>query len=138
LEERETSITATREIQAKGSVQPDHERSAEIADTGTAWYALGGLALALCSGLYRPPIAKSDPRSDQALFAHIGTDFSFIQGTAFVSAYLIAIPFVGRLADVANRRNVLVSATVIRSICTPLCGMAHSYDGLFGQDSAWV
>lgn len=128
---KETSITATRDVEARSPLEPGLERGAQIADTGQAWYALGILALAYALAyidrqllnLIVDPIKRSLLLSD--------TDFSFIQGTAFVSAYLIAIPFVGRLADVANRRNVLVAAIAIWSLCTALCGMAHSYSALF-------
>jgi MFS transporter, Spinster family, sphingosine-1-phosphate transporter len=59
------------------------------------------------------------------------TQLSLIQGAAFVAAYLIAVPLFGRLADTANRRNVLVAGICAWSIFTALCGLANSYATLF-------
>jgi MFS family permease len=59
------------------------------------------------------------------------TQFSLIQGTAFVSAYLAAAPIFGRLVDVTNRRNILIFGVCAWSVCTALCGLANSYGILF-------
>lgn len=59
------------------------------------------------------------------------TQFSFIQGTAFVMAYLAAIPVFGRLVDIANRRNILVFGIFSWSFFTAISGFCDNYTELF-------
>ncbi|MEM7610410.1 MAG: MFS transporter [Pseudomonadota bacterium] len=58
------------------------------------------------------------------------TQISFLQGLAFVGAYvLMSIP-IGRLVDRVNRIAVLVGGVVVWSLATVGCGMANSYSQL--------
>lgn len=102
-----------------------------LVDSSASWYALGivtaAYALAyVCRqmlGLLVDPIKHSLLISD--------TQFSLIQGTAFVTAYLIAVPVFGRLVDLTNRRNILVACICLWSVFTAFCGYAHSFTQLF-------
>src|ERR1700730_15644808 len=96
-----------------------------------AWYVLGLLTFAYALAyidrqmlnLLVDPIKRTLAVSD--------TQFSLIQGLAFVSAYLVAVPVFGRLVDLVNRRNILIFGVCTWSICTALCGMSDTYWELF-------
>jgi MFS transporter, Spinster family, sphingosine-1-phosphate transporter len=100
-------------------------------DSARAWYVLGILTLTYSLAyidrqllnLLVDPIKRSLLLSD--------TELSFIQGAAFISAYLLAAPLVGRLVDITNRRNVLLLGVCAWSICTALCGRADTFTELF-------
>ena len=100
-------------------------------DSPRSWYVLILITLAYglsyidrqMLNLLVDPIKTSLHISDTA--------FSFIQGSAFVTAYLTALPIFGRLVDVTNRRNILIFGVCAWSVCTALCGMANSYQALF-------
>lgn len=59
------------------------------------------------------------------------TRFSLLQGLAFMCALLAFSPICGRLADRVNRRNLLLGAVVVWSLCTAACGFSHNYWILF-------
>ncbi len=59
------------------------------------------------------------------------TEVSLLQGLAFTSAYVLFSPFFGRLADRANRRNILVAGAIIWSLGTISCGLSQDYWTLF-------
>lgn len=67
----------------------------------------------------------------KATLAISDTQFSFIQGTAFVVAYMAAIPVFGRLVDVTNRRNILIFGVFSWSLFTTLSGFCENYTELF-------
>lgn len=100
-------------------------------DGARSWYALVLLLFAYSLSyidrqmlnLLVDPIKHSLSVSD--------TQFSLLQGTAFVVAYVAAAPLFGRLVDVTNRRNILIFAVCMWSICTALCGTANNYFELF-------
>jgi MFS family permease len=58
-------------------------------------------------------------------------DISFLQGFAFMFAYIVCGPVFGRWADTGHRRNILIFGVTMWSICTVLCGMADSFWELF-------
>lgn len=59
------------------------------------------------------------------------TAMSLLYGLSFTMFYvLVGIP-VARLADRANRRNIVVAAIFIWSLATALCGIARSFGALF-------
>jgi MFS family permease len=59
------------------------------------------------------------------------TAMSLLYGLSFTMFYvLVGIP-VARLADRANRRNIVAGAVFIWSIATALCGLARSFGTLF-------
>ena len=59
------------------------------------------------------------------------TEMGFIVGTAFAIFYTIAGLPLGRLADHANRRNVIVTVLTFWSLMTAACGLARGYWTLF-------
>ncbi|MCR9095444.1 MAG: MFS transporter [bacterium] len=59
------------------------------------------------------------------------TDMGIIVGAAFVVFYTIAGFPLGRLADRANRRNVIVAVLSFWSMMTAACGLARGYWTLF-------
>lgn len=59
------------------------------------------------------------------------TRFSLLQGLAFMCALLAFSPICGRLADRVNRRNLLLGAVLVWSLCTAACGLSHDYWVLF-------
>jgi MFS transporter, Spinster family, sphingosine-1-phosphate transporter len=102
-----------------------------IVDSPLAWRVLGLITFCYAFAyvdrqmlnLLVDPIKRSLFISD--------TQFSLVQGPAFVCAYLLAQPIFGRLVDLTNRRNILVFGVCSWSICTALCGMAHTFPELF-------
>ncbi|MBB5406333.1 MFS family permease [Paraburkholderia sp. HC6.4b] len=102
-----------------------------VLDSAYSWYALFIMAVACALSyidrqllnLLVDPVRHSLQITD--------TQVSLVQGAAFVSAYLIAVPIYGRLADTTNRRNVLVAGICAWSVFTALCGRAESYGELF-------
>ncbi|MGC4252889.1 MAG: MFS transporter [Sphingobium sp.] len=113
------------DFQAAGRFQPSER------DTARSWYTLGILTFSFALAyvdrqmlnLLVDPIKRSLTISD--------TQFSLVQGMAFVTAYLCAAPIFGRMIDVANRRNVLIFGVAVWSGFTALCGLADSYAMLF-------
>jgi MFS transporter, Spinster family, sphingosine-1-phosphate transporter len=106
-------------------------RRDSIVDGALAWRVLGLLtfcyALAYVDrqmlNLLVDPIKRSLLISD--------TQFSLLQGPTFVCAYLLATPIFGRLVDLTNRKKILIFGVCSWSICTALCGWAHSLPELF-------
>ncbi len=100
-------------------------------DTLKSWYVLGLLtfsyALAFIDrqmlNLLVDPIRSALQISD--------TQFSLIQGSAFVFSFLLMAPVFGRLVDVTNRRNILMVGIVAWSIFTALCSQAGTFTELF-------
>lgn len=96
-----------------------------------AWFAAGMLAAAntlafvdrQALALLVQPIKEDLQASDTAM--------SLLYGLSFTMFYvLVGIP-VARLADRANRRNIVAGAVFIWSIATALCGLARSFGTLF-------
>ncbi len=96
-----------------------------------AWFAAAMLAAAntlafvdrQALALLVEPIKNDLQVSDTAM--------SLLYGLSFTMFYvLVGIP-VARLADRANRRNIVVAAIFIWSLATALCGVARSFATLF-------
>lgn len=96
-----------------------------------AWFAAAMLAAAntlafvdrQALALLVEPIKNDLQVSDTAM--------SLLYGLSFTMFYvLVGIP-VARLADRANRRNIVVAAIFIWSFATALCGVARSFGALF-------
>ncbi|GJH27067.1 MFS transporter [Caballeronia novacaledonica] len=129
---KSTSRQAGSPEQQPAVAPAPHRRSFYASlDSTTSWYVLGLLTLSYALAyvdrqllnLLVDPIKHALSISD--------TQLSLLQGTAFVSAYLIAAPIFGRLADVTNRRNVLIFGICLWCSCTALCGHANTYLELF-------
>ncbi|MCY1672940.1 MFS transporter [Novosphingobium sp. SL115] len=115
-------MTARIEDQAAAQVWPSPRQ---------AWFAAGMLALAntlafvdrQALALLVQPIKDDLGVSDTAM--------SLLYGLSFTMFYvLVGIP-VARLADRANRRNIVAGAIFIWSVATALCGVARSFTTLF-------
>ncbi|MGB6485964.1 MAG: MFS transporter [Steroidobacteraceae bacterium] len=59
------------------------------------------------------------------------TKVSLLQGLAFALVYSVAGLPLGRVADIARRRNVILSGVLIWSASTVACGLAQSFGALF-------
>jgi MFS family permease len=59
------------------------------------------------------------------------TKMSVLQGTAFVIAYLLLTPILGRRVDVGNRKNIVAVAILVWSASSALSGLANSVTWLF-------
>jgi MFS family permease len=58
------------------------------------------------------------------------TQLGILQGPSFVVLFLLASLPLGRMADVSNRRLIVVAGLGLWSICTIACGMTDSFAGL--------
>lgn len=59
------------------------------------------------------------------------TEFSLLQGLAFMMSFALLSPLAGRLVDRMSRRMLLAIAGILWSLCTVACGLAESYLALF-------
>ena len=59
------------------------------------------------------------------------TQVSLLQGAAFVVVYALGGLAIGRVADRANRRNLLIFGTVAWGLATIACGLANTFAQLF-------
>src|ERR1700688_902646 len=95
-----------------GGVSTDtlpHESPPLVGHDGTrSWYILAVLTLAYSLAYIDRQLLNLLVDPIKHTLAVSDTQFSLIQGTAFVSAYLIAVPVFGRLVDLVNRRNILI------------------------------
>lgn len=96
-----------------------------------AWFAAGMLALAntlafvdrQALALLVQPVKDDLGVSDTAM--------SLLYGLSFTMFYVVVGIPVARLADRANRRNIVAGAVFIWSLATALCGVARSFTTLF-------
>lgn len=100
-------------------------------DSHYAWYVVFLLTFAYTVAFIDRQVLNLlvDPIKLDLLLSDV--DISFLQGFAFMSAYIICGPLFGRWADSGHRRNILVFGVSMWSICTVLCGMADSFWELF-------
>ena len=106
-------------------------KPAESLDGVAAWATLGLLTFAYALAYIDRQLLSLVVDPIKHTLSITDTQFSLIQGSAFVVAYMAAAPIFGRLVDVAKRRNVLILGVTIWSICTALCGMASTFWELF-------
>lgn len=96
-----------------------------------AWYLLGVLVVAnvlsfvdrQILGLLVQPIRRDLGISD--------TEISLLQGFAFSILYSVLGLPLGRYADRANRRNLIIVGIALWSMMTMACGLAQTYGQLF-------
>ncbi len=99
--------------------------------TGYAWYVLFLLTFAFTVAFIDRQVLNllvEDIKGDLLL---TDTQLSLLQGIAFMGSYIAFSPWFGRLADVSNRRNILVFGVATWSIFSALCGLAENYWQLF-------
>jgi MFS family permease len=100
-------------------------------DGSAAWFTLGMLTFAYALGYVDRQLLALLVDPVKASLRISDTQFSLIQGSAFVLAYLASAPLFGRFVDVAKRRNILVFGVCVWSICTALCATATDFWSLF-------
>ena len=100
-------------------------------DSPYAWYVVFLLTFAYTVAFIDRQVLNLlvDPIKLDLLLSDV--DISFLQGFAFMSAYIVCGPLFGRWADSGHRRNILVFGVTMWSVCTVLCGMADSFWELF-------
>ena len=99
--------------------------------TSYAWYVAILLALAhlvsfvdrFVMSLVLVPLKQDFGLSD--------TQLGLLHGTGFVILYTVAAIPLGRVADIGNRRNLIVAGLVFWSLATAACGLANSFGTLF-------
>lgn len=101
--------------------------SSGVLDGRQAWGTLGLLTFAYALAYVDRQLLSLVVDPIKHTLSITDTQFSLVQGTAFVVAYLAAAPVFGRLVDVARRRSILILGVAIWSICTALCGFASSF-----------
>jgi MFS family permease len=100
-------------------------------DSIFAWYALGLLTFAYALAYVDRQMLNLLVDPIRATLTITDTQFSFVQGAAFVTAYICAAPFFGRLVDISNRRNILIFGVCAWSGFTAVSGLASSFSTLF-------
>lgn len=100
-------------------------------DTLTSWYVLGLLTFSYGLAFVDRQMLNLlvDPIRDALRISD--TQFSVIQGSAFVFSYLLMAPVFGRLVDITNRRNILMAGIAAWSLFTALCSQADTFSELF-------
>jgi MFS family permease len=96
-----------------------------------AWYVTLVLALAqLIANLdrYLMSVVLEPIKTDLALS---DSQLGLLTGTSFAVVFCIASIPLGRLADIANRRIIILCGILAWSAATFACGYATSFDGLF-------
>ena len=118
-----TSLNANRPLPVRG---------AQIRkDSFYAWYVVFLLTFAYTVAFIDRQVLNLlvDPIKLDLMISDV--EISFLQGFAFMSAYVICGPLFGRWADNGHRRNILIFGVSAWSIFTVLCGMADSFWQLF-------
>jgi MFS family permease len=98
-----------------------------ILDSGGSWYVLGLVTFAYALAYVDRQVLNLvvDPIKQSLLLSD--TQFSYLQGAAFIIAYLIGAPIFGRLVDIGSRRAILIFGVCMWSACTILCGLSETY-----------
>lgn len=128
----------------KGPLNPPYSRS--IAESGTmadhpplksfpsasrAWLTLGLLMLAYMVSLIDRQILSLMVDPIKAYLSISDGQIGLLQGFAFALFYcVLGIPL-GRYADRANRKHIIIAGLAFWSLMTMLCGWAESFGALF-------
>jgi MFS transporter, Spinster family, sphingosine-1-phosphate transporter len=110
---------------------PHASQTSLARNTGYAWVVTVMLTLAyMCSYVDRQIInLMVDPIK---LDLHLtDTRMSLLQGAAFIIAYLVFTPILGRRVDVSNRRNIAAFAVITWCLSSALGGFASNLTTLF-------
>lgn len=130
--------TMETDTTTRGTVSSGADQSVSINDSAAAWprrkyawYVVSVLTAAYTLsyidrsvlGLLLEPIRRQ--------FSLTDTQVSLLAGTAFVLFYVAMGLPLGRLADRANRRNLIVAGVFFWSLMTTACGLAGNFWQLF-------
>lgn len=118
-------------IISTGIASPQTRGYAIKKDSHYTWYVLFLLTFAYTVAFIDRQVLNLlvDPIKLDLMLSDV--EVSFLQGFAFMSAYIICGPLFGRWADTGHRRNILIFGITSWSICTVLCGTADSFWQLF-------
>lgn len=113
--------------------EQNHEQQSHdpIKDTAYSWYVLAMLMLAYALSYIDRQMLSLLVGPVKSHFSLSDTQFSLVQGTAFVVGYMIASPIFGRMVDHGNRRNILIAGLLAWSGFTAYGGLAETYTQLF-------
>jgi len=120
-----------RTQESEAEARAERARGADWPSPGRAWYAL----IILTVGLMIATVDRGILTLLVApIRAHLGisdTQFSVLNGWAFVSVYaLLGLP-IARLADRGSRRLIIAVGMAFWSVSTALCGFANSFAQFF-------
>jgi MFS family permease len=132
LPSTESGGSGSPAVQAVVSEESRTTRVEVVPDSPTAWYFLALITVAYSLSYIDRQLLNLlvDPVKRSLLLTDV--QISFLQGAAFVVAYCAAGPMIGRLVDIANRRNVLIACVALWSVATSLCGFASTFWELAG------
>src|ERR1043166_103231 len=95
-----------------------------------AWYVVGVLTIANVAGFVDRLILSLLVKPIKSDLAIPDTQMSLLMGLSFSVFYTVLGLPIGRLADRANRRNIMGIGVAVWSAMTALCGVAGSYSRL--------
>jgi len=98
---------------------------------GYAWYVLAVLCLGSVVSTLDRQVINLLVEPIKADLGVSDTQISLLQGFAFAIFYAVMAVPIGRLADTASRRNVIVYGVLLFSLATMSCGLAASFLALF-------
>lgn len=112
------------------ALNADIDRNGLRGSRRAGWYMVAVLTLlATISYLDRMVLnLLVDPVKRSLLLSD--TQISLVQGLGFTIAYMAANPYLGRLSDRANRRNLLMAAAVMWSLGTAMTAFVEGMTGL--------
>ena len=96
-----------------------------------AWYVVVLLALAHLVSFIDRFVVSLVLTPLKETFNLTDTQLGLLHGTGFVILYTVAAVPLGRLADVTNRRNLIMVGLAFWSVATAACGLATSFGSLF-------
>jgi MFS family permease len=99
----------------------------EEGESSRTWYTLFLLSFAYSLSYVDRQVFNLVVDPIKSSLSLTDTQVSFLQGAAFIAAYVLASPFFGRLVDTWNRRNILIAGVCAWSVGTILCGFAETF-----------
>jgi MFS family permease len=96
-----------------------------------AWYAVGVLTVAYVLSFIDRQILGMMTEAIKRDLGISDTGMSLLLGLSFAVFYTLFGFVVGRLADRANRRNIIAASIFLWSVMTAACGLAKNYGQLF-------
>ncbi|MBI4922300.1 MAG: MFS transporter [Devosia nanyangense] len=113
-------------------VDDDRINVAPRISAATGWYAVIVLCLALLISFTDRLIINLVVDPIRATLTLTDFEISLLQGAGFAVIFALAGVPCGRLADAANRRNVIMAGITLWSAATIACGLAADFWGFFG------
>jgi MFS family permease len=95
-----------------------------------AWYVAAMLSLAYLLSIMDRYLLSVVLEEIKGSLSLTDTQLGILQGPSFVVMFLLASVPLGRMADVSNRRLIVVAGLSFWSVSTIACGMTRSFSGL--------